>query len=89
MMWTKRLTPFRIAIVLFLGYQIVGFISTPSNFSTVGGSAWGSVAMITLLFWGALFWLADFLMRRSIKDWRIVWAVELFVIAAMYLFLDW
>lgn len=88
-MWLKRLTPFRIAVVSFLGYQLIVFISTPSNFSNSGGSAWGGVAMIALLFWGVVFWLVDVLMRRFIRDWRIVWATQLLLIAAMYVFLDW
>lgn len=88
-MWLKRFTPFRIAIVLFVGYQLVSFIGEPSNFSGSGGGAWGGVAMITILFWGLVFWLADILMRRFISDGRILWAIQLLAIIAMYVFLDW
>jgi hypothetical protein len=88
-MWLKRITPFRIGVVLFVGYQLVGFISTPSNFTTTGGSAWSGVAMIAILFWGIVFWLVDIVMRRFIHDARIIWGIQLLAILAMYLFLDW
>jgi len=88
-MWLKRFTPFRIAIVLFVGYQLVSFIGEPSNFSGSGVGAWGGVAMIAILFWGLVFWLADIIMRRFISDGRILWTIQLLVIIAMYVFLDW
>jgi hypothetical protein len=89
MMWWKRLTPFRVAVVLYLGYQFVGFFTTPSNFNGGGGTAWGGVAMIALAFWGAVLWFADMLMRKLIPDFRVVIGIELLVLLAMYLFLDW
>lgn len=88
MIWLKRITPFRIAIVLFVGYQLVTFITEPSNFTSIGGSAWGGVAIIAALFWGVVLWLFDVLMRRSIHDGRINWLIQLPLILAMYLFLD-
>ncbi len=89
MNWFRRFTPLRVAIVLFVGYQLVTFASTPSNFNGSGGSAWGGVAMIAVLFWGMVLWLVDVLMRRSIDDGRITWLIQLALILAMYLFLDW
>lgn len=88
-MWLKRITPFRIAVGLFVGYQLVTFITEPSNFTRTGGSAWGVVAIIAALFWGVVLWLVDVLMRRSIHDWRMVWGIQLLAILAGYLFLDW
>ena len=34
-------------------------------------------------------WLFDVLMRLLIKDWRIVWVIQLVVFVAMYFLLDW
>ncbi len=45
--------------------------------------------MIAVLFWGMVLWLVDVLMRRSIDDGRITWLIQLALILAMYLFLDW
>jgi hypothetical protein len=88
-MWLKRLTPFRIAVTMFIGYQLIVFIGEPSNFSGSGGSAWGGVALIAILSWGIVFWSVDVMMRRYINDARLIWGIQLLVILAMYLFLDW
>jgi hypothetical protein len=42
-----------------------------------------------LAFWGAVLWFADTLMRKLIPDFRVVIGIELLVLLAMYLFLDW
>lgn len=89
MTWLKRLTPFRVAVVLFLGYELVLFFTTPSNFHSGGGNAWGVVGVVTLLFWGIVFWLADILMRKLIKDHWNVFVIQLLSLLVMYLFLDW
>lgn len=88
-MWLNRATPFMIAVLLFIGYQLIMFLSEPSYFSGSGGSAWGGVTMIAILFWGLVIFLADLVMRRSIKDGRIIWGIQLLAILTMYLFLDW
>ncbi|MBS1568597.1 MAG: hypothetical protein JST45_04060 [Bacteroidetes bacterium] len=88
MTWLKRLTPFRVAVILFLGYQLVLFFNTPSNFNGGGGSAWGGVALIAMLFWGTVLWLVDLLMRKLIKDHWIVFVIQLLALLAMFLFLD-
>ena len=89
MMWLKRITPFRIAVVLLVGYQLIAFITEPSNFTSTGGSAWGGVAIIAALFWGVVLWFVDVLMRRSMHDGRITWLIQSLLILAIYLFLDW
>jgi len=89
MTWLKRFTPFRMAVVLFLGYQLVLFFSTPTNLNGSGGSAWGGVAMIALFFWGTVLWLVDMLMRKLIKEYWIVFVIQLLALLAMFLFLDW
>jgi hypothetical protein len=89
MSWLKGLTPFRVAVILFLGYQLVQFFATSSNVHGGGGSAWGGVAVIALLFWGLVFWLVDLLMRKFIKDHWLVVGMQLLALLAMYLFLDW
>ncbi|MBS1940532.1 MAG: hypothetical protein JST38_06620 [Bacteroidetes bacterium] len=88
-MQLKRVTPFRVAAILFMSYQLVRFIRDTSNFTSTGGSSWGGVAIIASLFWGAVLWLIDVLMRRSIQDGRIIWGIQLLLLLAMYLFLDW
>jgi hypothetical protein len=88
-MWWKRLSPFRVAVVLYLGYQLFVFITTPSNFSSGGGNAWGGVAVIALLFWAAVLWLGDMLFRKLVSDIRVLVVIELLVLLAMYVFLDW
>jgi len=85
----KRFTPFRIAVALFIGYNLIVVLGEPSNFSGSGGSAWGGVAMIAILFWGLVFWLVDIVMRQFIQDARLIWGIQLLTIVAMYLFLDW
>ena len=89
MMWLKRITPFRITVTMFIGYQLIVFLGEPSNFSSSGGNAWGGVALIAILFWGIVFWLVDIVMRRYIHDARLIWGIQLLAILAMYLFLDW
>ena len=89
MMWLKRFTPFRVAAVLFVGYQLITFITEPSNFTSTGGGAWGGVAIVAAFFWGVVLWLVDVLMRRSIHDGRITWLIQSSLMLAMYLFLDW
>lgn len=89
MMWLKPITPFRVAAVLFVGYQLITFITEPSNFTSTGGNAWGGIAIIAVLFWGMVLWLIDVLMRRSIDDGRITWLIQSLMILAMYLFVDW
>ncbi|MBK6342581.1 MAG: hypothetical protein IPF41_08345 [Flavobacteriales bacterium] len=89
MKWLKRITPFRIAVTMFIGYQLIVFLGERSNFTSSGGSAWGGVALIAILFWGIVFWLVDIVMRRFIHDVRLIWGIQLLAILAMYLFLDW
>ncbi len=89
MMWLKRITPFRIAVVLLVGYQLIAFITEPSNFTSTGGSAWGGVAIIAALFWGVVFWLVDVLMRKLIARTEVIWVIQALVLLAMYLFIDW
>jgi hypothetical protein len=67
----------------------VQFFATSSNVHGGGGSAWGGVAVIALLFWGLVFWLVDLLMRKFIKDHWLVVGMQLLALLAMYLFLDW
>jgi hypothetical protein len=83
MIWLNRITPFRVATVLFVGYQLITFITEPSNFTSTGGSAWGGVAIVAALFWGVVLWLVDVLMRRSIHDERITWLIQSPLILAM------
>lgn len=82
-MWLKRVTPFRIAVIIFIGYQLIVFLGEPSNFSGSGGSAWGGVALIAILFWSIVLWLVDIVMRRHINDARIIWGIQLLAILAM------
>ena len=89
MKWWRRLTPFRIAVILFVGYQLVLFATTSSNFSGSGGSAWGYVAVMAVLFWGVIFWLVDILMQRIISRIEVIWVIQAVALLTLYLSLDW
>ena len=86
--WLYLFTPFRLAAVLsVIAILVLGVGGGFRN--TGGGSAWGGVAFIALLFFGIVFWLVDLLMRHLIPDKRIIWVIQLPVLLAMYLFVDW
>lgn len=76
-------------MVVYFGYSLFGFLTTPSNFNDGGGTAWGGLAMIALLFWGVLFWLVDVAMRKLIPRTEVIWTIQSLVLLAMYLFLHW
>jgi hypothetical protein len=85
----REFTPFRIAVVVYLAYQSFVFLTTSSNFKSGGGSAWGGVTIIALIAGGVLIWIIDLLIRHFITDRWLIWTIQLLVLLAMYLFLDW
>jgi hypothetical protein len=89
----NQLTPFRGAVILFLGYWVVfGLIEafTPSMAQRGGGGgdAWGGVAFVFFAFVIAIFLGADFLMRKLIESYRIVFIVQLIAIVLVHLYVQ-
>jgi len=50
---------------------------------------WGTLAILSMLFWAGISLLIDLLMRLIIKDRGLLNVVQALVVLAMYLFLDW
>ncbi|MEZ4739686.1 MAG: hypothetical protein R2818_10145 [Flavobacteriales bacterium] len=89
----KRITPFRAAVILFLGYWVVyglieAFTPTMTQRGGGGGDAWGGVAFVFFAFATALLLGADYVLRKLIDNYRIVFIVELVVLGLVHLYVQ-
>lgn len=84
MTWLKHLSPFRIAVVLYLGFSFFQLLPVSSDLPNEGWRALFWAAVMSQFLWGAMLWLMDMIMRKFIKEHLALVGIQLLVLLAMY-----